>query len=159
MPGASVKDACPQQFNKALAAFLKKGGKMKIPDWVDLVKTSKAKELAPYDPDWYYIRAASILRHVYLRRSLGVGHFTRVYGGRKRRGSKPSHFVRSSPSIARSILKNLELIKLIEKDKNGGRSITSQGQRDCDRIAGQVKHDTLSNLYSFVIFPSHSCYN
>ena len=30
---------------------------MKVPDWVDLVKTSKAKELAPYDPDWYYIRA------------------------------------------------------------------------------------------------------
>ena len=29
---------------------------MKIPDWVDLVKTSKAKELAPYDPDGYYIR-------------------------------------------------------------------------------------------------------
>lgn len=39
--------------------------------------------------------------------------------GRKRRGSKPSHFVRSSPSVARSILKNLELLKLVEKDKNG----------------------------------------
>ena len=26
---------------------------------------------------------ASILRHVYLRRSLGVGHFTRVYGGKE----------------------------------------------------------------------------
>jgi len=37
--------------------LLVRGGKMKIPDWVDLVKTSKAKELAPYDPDWYYIRA------------------------------------------------------------------------------------------------------
>ena len=28
-----------------------------MPDWVDLVKTAKSKELAPYDPDWYYIRA------------------------------------------------------------------------------------------------------
>ena len=39
---------------------------MKIPDWVDLVKTSKAKELAPYDPDWYYIRAGegNIMREV-----------------------------------------------------------------------------------------------
>ena len=28
-----------------------------MPEWVDLVKTAKSKELAPYDPDWYYIRA------------------------------------------------------------------------------------------------------
>jgi len=34
-----------------------RGGKLKVPDWVDLVKTAKSKELAPYDPDWYYIRA------------------------------------------------------------------------------------------------------
>jgi len=40
-----------------LAAHLKKGGKLKVPEWVDLVKTAKSKELAPYDPDWYYIRA------------------------------------------------------------------------------------------------------
>ena len=30
---------------------------LQIPDWVDLVKTAKFKELAPYDKDWYYIRA------------------------------------------------------------------------------------------------------
>ena len=34
-----------------------RGGKLKVPEWVDLVKTAKSKELAPYDPDWYYIRA------------------------------------------------------------------------------------------------------
>jgi ribosomal protein S19E (S16A) len=32
-------------------------GKLKVPDWVDLVKTAKRKELAPYDPDWFYTRA------------------------------------------------------------------------------------------------------
>lgn len=37
-----------------------RGGKLKVPDWVDLVKTAKRKELAPYDPDWYYIRAGNI---------------------------------------------------------------------------------------------------
>ncbi|XP_027045131.1 small ribosomal subunit protein eS19 [Pocillopora verrucosa] len=139
MPGGvTVKDVCPHEFIKALAAHLKKGGKLKVPEWVDLVKTAKRKELAPYDPDWYYIRAASILRHVYLRSGIGVGHLTRVYGGRKRRGVRPSHFERGSSSIARNILKGLEQLKMVEKDNTGGRAITSQGQRDLDRIACQV---------------------
>ena len=30
---------------------------MKVPDWTDLVKLGRFKELAPYDEDWYYIRA------------------------------------------------------------------------------------------------------
>ena len=30
---------------------------IKLPQWVDIVKTGAFKELAPYDPDWYYIRA------------------------------------------------------------------------------------------------------
>ncbi len=34
-----------------------RSGKMKIPDWVDIVKTGHHKELAPYDEDWYYTRA------------------------------------------------------------------------------------------------------
>lgn len=30
---------------------------IQLPAWVDIVKTGASKELAPYDPDWYYIRA------------------------------------------------------------------------------------------------------
>ena len=30
---------------------------MELPYWTDIVKTGTFKELAPYDPDWYYIRA------------------------------------------------------------------------------------------------------
>ena len=30
---------------------------IQLPSWVDIVKTGAFKELAPYDPDWYYIRA------------------------------------------------------------------------------------------------------
>ena len=28
-----------------------------LPSWVDIVKTAPRKELAPYDADWYYVRA------------------------------------------------------------------------------------------------------
>lgn len=38
-----------------------RSGNLKVPDWVDLVKTGKFKELAPYDSDWYYIRAGKNL--------------------------------------------------------------------------------------------------
>lgn len=33
---------------------------MELPEWTDIVKTAKFKELAPYDPDWYYVRAGEI---------------------------------------------------------------------------------------------------
>lgn len=32
-------------------------GQIELPPWTDIVKTGVLKELAPYDPDWYYIRA------------------------------------------------------------------------------------------------------
>lgn len=34
---------------------------IQMPSWVDLVKTATHKELAPYDPDWYYVRAGLFL--------------------------------------------------------------------------------------------------
>ena len=46
-------------FITAYASHLKRSGKLEVPTWVDLVKTGAFKELAPYDPDWYYVRAGS----------------------------------------------------------------------------------------------------
>uniref|UniRef100_S4R7M9 Small ribosomal subunit protein eS19 n=1 Tax=Petromyzon marinus TaxID=7757 RepID=S4R7M9_PETMA len=140
MPGITVKDVNQQEFVKALAAFLKKSGKLKKPDWVDTVKLAKHKELAPYDGDWYYVRAASVVRHLYLRGGVGVGAMTKIYGGRQRNGTKPSHFSRGSKNVARKVLQSLESLKMVEKDPTGGRRLTPTGQRDLDRIAGQVRH-------------------
>lgn len=30
---------------------------MELPEWADIVKTARFKELAPNDPDWYFVRA------------------------------------------------------------------------------------------------------
>ncbi|KAL1767580.1 40S ribosomal protein S19 isoform X1 [Sigmodon hispidus] len=54
MPGITVKDANQPGFIRALAAFLKKSGKLKVPEWVDTVKLAKHKELAPYHENWFY---------------------------------------------------------------------------------------------------------
>ena len=40
--------------------------------------------------------------------------------------------------MARKALQNLEQLKLVEKDPNGGRRLSSQGRRDLDRIAAQI---------------------
>jgi len=40
---------------------------MEVPNWADVVKTASYKELAPYDPDWFFVRAASMARKVYLK--------------------------------------------------------------------------------------------
>uniref|UniRef100_A0A4W2CFL2 Small ribosomal subunit protein eS19 n=1 Tax=Bos indicus x Bos taurus TaxID=30522 RepID=A0A4W2CFL2_BOBOX len=138
MPGVTVKDVNQQEFVRALAAFLKKSGKLKVPEWVDTVKLAKHKELAPYDENWFYTRAASTARHLYLRGGAGVGSMTKIYGGRQRNGVMPSHFSRGSKSVARRVLQALEGLKMVEKDQDGGRKLTPQGQRDLDRIAGQA---------------------
>lgn len=134
----SAKDVDQQHLVKAIAAFLKKTGKLKVPAWNDIVKTSVHKELAPNDPDWFYVRCASIARHLYIRRA-GVGALTKVYGGRKRNGVKPPHFSRSSSNILRKCLQALESVKLVEKYEGGGRTLSKFGRRDLDRIAGQIR--------------------
>ncbi|RLN40553.1 hypothetical protein C2845_PM01G18300 [Panicum miliaceum] len=111
---------------------------MELPEWVDIVKTARFKELPPYDPDWYYTRAASIARKIYLRQGIGVGGFQKIYGGRQRNGSRPPHFCKSSGAISRNILQQLQKMGIIDVDPKGGRLITSQGRRDLDQVAGRV---------------------
>lgn len=43
----------------------------------------------------------------------------KVYGGRQRRGVRPSHFSRGSGSVARRVLQALEGLKMVEKDQDG----------------------------------------
>jgi small subunit ribosomal protein S19e len=136
-----VKDVPAEDFIKAYAAHLKANDKIQLPAWVDVVKTGTRKELPPYDPDWYYVRSASILRKVYIRQNCGVGLMRTQYGGcTKRRGVKPERFSKSSGGLIRHILKQLEEIGLVEKstDAKGGRRISPNGQRDMDLIAGRV---------------------
>jgi hypothetical protein len=58
--GVTVRDVEPAKFISAYADVLKNNDKFIVPKWVDLVKTGVGKELAPYDPDWYHIRAGNI---------------------------------------------------------------------------------------------------
>ena len=52
-----------------------RSGKLRVPEWSDLVKTAVYKELSPYDEDWFYTRCASIARHLYHRQPVGMNVF------------------------------------------------------------------------------------
>ena len=135
--GVTVKDVSSHDFVIAYAAHLKRIGKIEVPKWADLVKTSVHKELAPYDPDWFYIRAASMARKLYVSGNMGVGAFRKNYGGARNDGVCRFHHAIGSGSVARAILKQLEAVGVVEKGPKG-RRITPSGQRDLDRIAGRV---------------------
>ncbi|KAF2029529.1 40S ribosomal protein-like protein S19 [Setomelanomma holmii] len=143
MGGVTVKDVEAQKFIGAYAAFLKRQGKLPMyladrlsTGWVDTVKTSHSKELPPQDIDWFYVRAAAVARHVYMRKTVGVGRMRKAHGSTKNRGSRPSHHTDASGSVDRKVMQALEKIGVLEQDEDkGGRRITQSGQRDLDRIA------------------------
>ncbi|CAD6186345.1 unnamed protein product [Caenorhabditis auriculariae] len=135
----SVKDVDQHDAVKSIAFFLKKSGKVKVPEWSDLVKLGVHKQLAPVDPDWFYTRAASLARHLYFRPA-GVGAFKRVYGGNKGRGVAPNHFQTATGNAIRKAIQALEKINWVEKHRDGkGRVLSKQGRKDLDRIATELR--------------------
>ncbi len=62
------------------------------------------------DLDWYYTRAASIARKIYLNSGLGVGALARWYGKATGNGSKPSHHHYASRAVIRHILIQVRLL-------------------------------------------------
>ena len=113
--------------------------KIKPLPWAMYVKTGVFKERAPTNPDWWYIRCASILRKVAINSYIGVSRLRSVYGGRQRRGAKPEHVKKGSGSIVRHSLQQLEEEGLVEIIKGKGRRITPKGQSLVDRLAHELK--------------------
>eukprot|EP00584_Thalassiosira_punctigera_P001221 CAMPEP_0172544578 /NCGR_PEP_ID=MMETSP1067-20121228/14696_1 /TAXON_ID=265564 ORGANISM="Thalassiosira punctigera, Strain Tpunct2005C2" /NCGR_SAMPLE_ID=MMETSP1067 /ASSEMBLY_ACC=CAM_ASM_000444 /LENGTH=149 /DNA_ID=CAMNT_0013331161 /DNA_START=133 /DNA_END=582 /DNA_ORIENTATION=+ len=139
--GICVRDVPAKAFIAAYAEHLKNSDKFELPVWADLVKTSVANELAPYGDDWYYIRAASIARKVYLSPGVGVGQLRKWYGGNDKRGTRTEHFRKANAGVIRTVLIQLEEMKVTEKCDGGGRRMSRVGQQDLDRIAGSVFFD------------------
>ncbi|KAK9816946.1 hypothetical protein WJX72_007276 [[Myrmecia] bisecta] len=146
----NVRDVPAEDFIRAYAAHLKANDRIQLPSWVDIVKTATFKELSPYEQDWYYIRAASIARKVYMRKGMGVGLFRKQYGGRNKvKGTVPEHYAKAAGGLIRHCLKQLETLGLVEKSTGvkGGRVITAAGQRDMDLIAGRIQQKPAFALF------------
>ncbi len=131
----------PQGYNQNLAEALKKIPDMKAPEWSEYVKTGVAKKRVPMDSDFWYKRAASILRQLYIHGVVGVGKLKTRYGSRKNRGAKPARFKEASGKIIRTILQQAEKAKLVEKlsSLQFGRRLTQTGRDFLDSIEVVVK--------------------
>mmetsp|Transcript_95 Transcript_95/g.109 ORF Transcript_95/g.109 Transcript_95/m.109 type:complete len:151 (-) Transcript_95:64-516(-) len=134
----TVRDVAAPKFISAYTEVLKNNDKFVVPKWADIVKTGVHKELAPYDPDWYFVRASAIVRKIYLRPGTGVGALKKRFGGNYRRGARPERHQDAAGGIIRTILITLDELKITEKTAKGGRKISRVGQQALDLVAGQV---------------------
>jgi small subunit ribosomal protein S19e len=134
---ATVNDVPADKLIKETAQNLKDELKLERPEWALLVKTGTHKERKPHDEDWWWMRAASILRRVYLEGPVGVQRLRTYYGGRKHRGHKPEQFRRASGKVLRVLLKELDGKGLTESSR-GGRKITKKGQSYLDKLASKI---------------------
>merc|ERR1711904_24615 len=111
----TLKDVPANDFIAAYADFLKRTNKIELPKWVDLVKTGHYHELTPYDEDWFYTRAAAIMRKIYVKPNVGVGRLANKFGAKERNGSVRKHHAKDSKAVIRACLKALEKAKLMTR--------------------------------------------
>ncbi|MET1101563.1 MAG: 30S ribosomal protein S19e [Pyrodictiaceae archaeon] len=127
---------------KRLAEELKKYPQIRPPTWAYFVKTGVAKEKPPEDPEWWYFRAASILRKLYKAgRPVGVERLRTVYGSRMNRGVAPEHFYKASGSVIRKLLQQLERAGLVVKVRRKGRTLSPKGRSLLDKLAYEVMRE------------------
>jgi len=134
----TARDVRADLLIERVAEELKKYDEIKPPEWAAFVKTGSHKQRPPQQRDWWYIRAASLLRTVYLHGPVGVERLRTKYGGRKDRGVRPEHFRKASGHIIRLILQQLESVGLVEKVPGRGRKITSKGASLLDKVAAEI---------------------
>jgi len=128
----------PEKYIPALAEALKNIPEFEVPEWAHYVKTGVSRERPPAMDDFWYTRAASILRQLYIRGVVGVGKLRTRYGSRKDRGGRPDKFFKSGGKIIRVILQQAEAAGLVEKvlRMQHGRRLTQAGRDFLDSIDG-----------------------
>jgi len=138
----TVFDVPPDPFIHKLANYLKEEfPQVTPPSWAQFVKTGAHAERQPQNPDWWYVRAASIFRKVYLNGPIGVARLRREYGGRKSAGSTPYHKRDGGGNIIRKILQQLENAGLIEKKDGEGRVVADKGRALLDSLSAELKRE------------------
>ena len=141
--GFTVLDVPSNKFINQLASFLKEKNIIKIPKYAPLVKSSRANDCEPINPDYIYYKAAAIVRKLYLAKSknIGVGSLRVMFSKKERRGSQPPKTFRAGGKIIREIviqLKNADYIKNYggkDDETNSGLYLTKNGRSQLDKIA------------------------
>ena len=135
----TVYDVPAEKLILKVSEKLKENDKIVPPEWAEFAKTGIHTERAPVQQDWWYTRAASIMRKLYVKGPMGTSKLAGEYGGFNDRGCKPNKAVKGSRNIVRKCLVQLQDAGLLEatQDKQG-RKISPAGQKLLDNSAKEV---------------------
>ena len=132
-------DVPVSKFIDRLTKYLKENvDAVTPPVWTSIVKTGSHVEQQPQNPNWWYIRCASLLRKIYVHGPIGLEKLRADYGGRKSNGVKPHHASKSGGSVIRKALQQLETSGYIETVKSRGRRVTPAGRKLLKEVAEEV---------------------
>lgn len=138
MEAVHVKTVPADILIERIAEYLRENVKeVNPPNWALFVKTGSHRERPPDRLDWWHVRAASILRRLYVKGPMGVSRLRKAYGGRKKYPMRRAHKVRAGGAIIRRILQQLEAAGLVGKS-NKGRWLTPKGVSLLDRLSREV---------------------
>ncbi len=133
----SAHDVPSGKLIAALAEQMKSTQGVEQPDWAKLVKTGSHAERPPANADWWFTRAASLLRKLYLHGPVGLTDLERAYGGSKALKYYPKHHRDAGGSSIRKILKQLEQAELVSKTSKG-RVLTPKGRAVLDKTSKEI---------------------
>ena len=133
----SAHDVPSSRLIPALAAQMKEVPAVQQPDWAQLVKTGSHAERPPTNADWWFTRAASLLRKLYLHGPVGLSDLERAYGGSKALNYFPKHHRDAGGSSIRKILRQLEQAELVTKTPKG-RVLTPRGRALLDKVSKDI---------------------
>lgn len=137
----SIVNVSKSDIIERLSKELKKLNELKAPAWAQFAKTGAHTERPPTNPDWWFVRAASILVKLTELGPVGVSKLRVKYGGRKNRGMAPEKFKKSGGKIIRLQLQQLEkcgFAKQATKGLHKGRVITPKGTSFVEKITYQI---------------------
>ncbi len=136
---ANIFDVKGSDLVKVAAQQLKE--KIKKPAYIDYVKSGAHRERPPADPDFFFVRTASVLRQVYVNGPVGVSTLRTRYGTRKEHTSvHRHHHVKAGGSVIRDAMQALEQLNYVKKTKKG-RVITPAGKSFLDKLSKQISGD------------------
>jgi small subunit ribosomal protein S19e len=135
-------DVPPSALIDRLAEHLKQEvDEINPPAWAPFAKTGIHTQRPPRNPDWWFVRCASILRKIYVKGPIGIEKLRSEYGGRIDRGAKPEHARKGSGAIVRKATQQLQAAGLVKQLKNEGKIVTSEGRRLLDRLSTELKRE------------------
>ncbi len=111
------------------------------PAWSQFSKTGVHTQRPPTNPDWWFVRCASVLRKIYIKGPIGIELLRQEYGGRLDGGAKPEHASKGSGAIIRNAIQQLQKAGLVRPQRNEGRVVTNEGRQLLDRLSTELKKD------------------